>query len=119
MKRPFLVQALVSTLRSGPAEHGLDFPPQTVNFRSRFGIRREFIDRFTQADTDHKVVALMHNSATNFGSGLELFKHDFRGATEHRSTVDDPGYLDTSVCRSEERRVGKECDRTCRSRWRP
>src|SRR3546814_12961210 len=27
--------------------------------------------------------------------------------------------LDSSICRSEERRVGKECVSTCRSRWSP
>src|SRR3546814_14793704 len=30
----------------------------------------------------------------------------------------DPGY-DTDLSRSEERRVGKECVSTCRSRWSP
>src|SRR3546814_13657984 len=30
-----------------------------------------------------------------------------------------PNYVDTCLKRSEERRVGKECVRTCRSRWSP
>ena len=80
-------------MRSGPAKHALDFPPQTVNFSSSLGIRRELIDRFTQTNADHKVVSLVHDRATNLGCGLELLKHNFRGAAEHGSTIDDPGHL--------------------------
>src|SRR3546814_4976629 len=39
-----------------------------------------------------------------------------RHVGEHRRAVD---LLDTGAARSEERRVGKEWVRTCRSRWSP
>src|SRR3546814_4100563 len=40
----------------------------------------------------------------------------FSRGTTHISVVDDAGNL---AARSEERRVGKECVSTCRSRWSP
>src|SRR3546814_16380755 len=36
-----------------------------------------------------------------------------------RHAVDQPPRLDGRLFRSEERRVGKECVSTCRSRWSP
>src|SRR3546814_12925620 len=33
--------------------------------------------------------------------------------------ADDPEYAERAAARSEERRVGKECVSTCRSRWSP
>src|SRR3546814_2877100 len=36
-----------------------------------------------------------------------------------RDPVSDQTNLKTLLCRSEERRVGKECVSTCRSRWSP
>src|SRR3546814_17687069 len=41
-----------------------------------------------------------------------------RGGGEHR-TQHSPGHESTGCGRSEERRVGKECVSTCRSRWSP
>ena len=36
------------------------------------------------------------------------------------ATLDDPSASDSpGACRSEERRVGKECSSPCRSRWSP
>src|SRR3546814_11583740 len=37
----------------------------------------------------------------------------------HTKQVQQPGYRRASSFRSEERRVGKECVSTCRSRWSP
>src|SRR3546814_13179561 len=39
--------------------------------------------------------------------------------TRCRNRPDDDEYDQCSVQRSEERRVGKECGSTCRSRWSP
>src|SRR3546814_18510496 len=35
------------------------------------------------------------------------------------TAADAPSARNTAATRSEERRVGKECDSTCRSRWSP
>src|SRR3546814_18286115 len=43
---------------------------------------------------------------------LYLYKYIFKGPDKARVEVHEGG-------RSEERRVGKECVRTCRSRWSP
>src|SRR3546814_15500724 len=40
-----------------------------------------------------------------------------RGAADHRAKLNNR--VDAAVTRSEERRVGKECVSTCRSRWSP
>src|SRR3546814_10425145 len=36
-----------------------------------------------------------------------------------RELADDNSHAEDELARSEERRVGKECDSTCRSRWSP
>src|SRR3546814_6263538 len=36
-----------------------------------------------------------------------------------RELADDNRHAEAELARSEERRVGKECDSTCRSRWSP
>src|SRR3546814_2130869 len=54
-----------------------------------------------------------------FGPGLRFFQHGvpalLRGAPDMNSLV----ALGTGAARSAERRVGKECVSTCRSRWAP
>src|SRR3546814_13386186 len=57
----------------------------------------------------------------------EIFRVIFRGAVQfqriytERTTTHggSNGNRDDHKCRSEERRVGKECVSTCRSRWSP
>src|SRR3546814_10957208 len=57
------------------------------------------------------------------GDGVALRGLDAKGALragdlDHLGIIDDPDLVDRAV-RSEERRVGKECVSTCRSRWSP
>src|SRR3546814_4925268 len=55
----------------------------------------------------------------------DLAKHDHQPDIEHRASADpqdgEPCEVERHRCsrRSEERRVGKECVSTCRSRWSP
>src|SRR3546814_1522049 len=56
----------------------------------------------------------------------ELVDNLFSGADlvsitlgDNKSSTSAAGGVVTSECRSEERRVGKECVSTCRSRWSP
>src|SRR3546814_15217303 len=49
--------------------------------------------------------------------GVNLIDLYHRTATEGQYAIAHPAVL--GVERSEERRVGKECVRTCRSRWSP
>src|SRR3546814_16699508 len=49
---------------------------------------------------------------------LELTTQLVDSRCSHVPCSDDDG-LDSLDCRSEERRVGKECVSTCRSRWSP
>src|SRR3546814_11856552 len=44
---------------------------------------------------------------------------DPREAVMRADALLRPGKLASNIIRSEERRVGKECVRTCRSRWSP
>src|SRR3546814_11111584 len=48
-----------------------------------------------------------------------LFVGDPRSAPRSIDFNRWPGRADRFACRSEERRVGKECVSTCRSRWAP
>src|SRR3546814_12884742 len=55
----------------------------------------------------------------------ELLYGEFRSCAEHTAVLRANGFrvteelsgIPTAVMRSEERRVGKECASTCRSRW--
>src|SRR3546814_20051012 len=47
------------------------------------------------------------------------FAQDAPADDEDVTSVNDASVDDTIVVRSEERRVGKECVSTCRSRWSP
>src|SRR3546814_1616875 len=49
--------------------------------------------------------------------GHALWRRDFTGASGVFSVVLEPN--SDAALRSEERRVGKECVSTCRSRWSP
>src|SRR3546814_4685060 len=49
--------------------------------------------------------------------GEEIYEIDPGKCTECVGHFDEPQCV--VVCRSEERRVGKECVSTCRSRWAP
>src|SRR3546814_10831789 len=61
-----------------------------------------------------------HTVVTNL---LLRFPHSFRLTAQHNFTsripLDDAGSVYAGKYRSEERRVGKECVSTCRSRWSP
>src|SRR3546814_7408783 len=52
-----------------------------------------------------------------FGQQLGVFQIKLDGLGAGRQRGLDPGF--TAKARSEERRVGKECVSTCRSRWSP
>src|SRR3546814_15663716 len=63
--------------------------------------------RFVDMDNSASVRAVdSRNLSSSFGPGIRLQRITV-------SVTDDP------VTRSEERRVGKECVSTCRSRWSP
>ena len=56
--------------------------------------------------------------ASNFGSGHDLTAHEFEPRVRLCADGSEPGAC-FGFCRSEERRVGKECRIGCRSRWSP
>ena len=75
-------------------------------------------------------------SAQEFGASLpvdkHLYKQDIAGSMAHARMLAKQGIISQGDCddivrglteiegeRSEERRVGKECVSTCRSRWSP
>src|SRR3546814_18489107 len=60
----------------------------------------------------HKDVRLVHNA-------LDLSAIRSVGPASISSEKKVFGYVGTIASRSEERRVGKECVSTCRSRWSP
>src|SRR3546814_20960692 len=70
-----------------------------------------------------------NNDGMLVGAGILVFvADDYRkparhGGSDHRVRREQLGHLlgggAVSVARSEERRVGKECVSTCRSRWTP
>src|SRR3546814_11830035 len=49
----------------------------------------------------------------------EVYDRDFKKALEAKGIHYEHRLIDDMVARSEERRVGKECVSTCRSRWSP
>src|SRR3546814_19159202 len=59
---------------------------------------------------------LLHDEVQRYRAelGLQVF-----AAFEHEFSLDTPQPQPDRLARSEERRVGKECVRTCRSRWSP
>src|SRR3546814_8000187 len=77
--------------------------------------------------TGVQTCALPIFAAAAFGAGLDLCPCDRAlapaGGPLHRRdlrrAVRGPAGAGMGTARSEERRVGKECVRTCRSRWAP
>src|SRR3546814_12376501 len=63
-----------------------------------------------------------HCEAALFDTGelLAKLRHDFRAGIGRLEVAYEPiDGFDSEFRRSEERRVGKECVSTCRSRWSP
>src|SRR3546814_17956427 len=62
-------------------------------------------------------------SAEAFGDTLHLgWRHEQENGAGLDETADQPGTgnpIHLGTARSEERRVGKECARTCKARWSP
>src|SRR3546814_20830286 len=86
-----------------------------------FGINRATIQRMTEEIAE--VAALGVELAIVIGGG-NIFRGVAPGAQGmDRATADYMGMMATVMnalaLRSEERRVGKECVSTCRSRWSP
>src|SRR3546814_17193181 len=77
-----------------------------------------------EGEPDGGIASHLGNHFVGNGSG-------FRAPRQHRQFVIEPGKIEFNhhavmallhqnfVARSEERRVGKECVSTCRSRWAP
>src|SRR3546814_13730853 len=75
----------------------------------RVGVRRAVgVVVYIMEFGDRGVTGLEHFDVQLTGDDAELIGADFRDKAEH-----------TVSPRSEERRVGNECVRTCRSRWSP
>src|SRR3546814_15296997 len=67
---------------------------------------------------DHDIVALQVESAIAVPRGDHIAQRDVVGAALGREAV-AVAIIVYRIERSEERRVGKECVSTCRSRWSP
>src|SRR3546814_12631349 len=84
--------------------------------------REKVFDPLFESKTDHEIMYLL---AKKLGFADEMFKHIQVNGTE--PLVEDITREFNHGCwtigytgqRSEERRVGKECVSTCRSRWSP
>src|SRR3546814_17913858 len=71
-------------------------------------------------DGDYRVKAM--GLGMNFGVPISEYDRVFLGATFERNQIDlydNSPLAYRAFVRSEERRVGKECVSTCRSRWSP
>src|SRR3546814_19493930 len=61
-----------------------------------------------------------HCSSSGFGMRIPCeFPMRTRSIFTDKLLAGEPNVLTLDIQRSEERRVGKECDSTCRSRWSP
>src|SRR3546814_20592793 len=87
--------------------------PYTTLFRSQPNLGKDYVifDEFQDANpVTAQLVKMQHEL---YGTKL-LYLGD-----EHQSIYAFRGAQDAMASRSEERRVGKECVSTCRSRWSP
>src|SRR3546814_17249813 len=73
------------------------------------------------ADPDHALEAFFTTKVHGMGMGLAICRSivEAHGGPLRANNVEPTGarFTFTLPIRSEERRVGKECVRTCRSRW--
>src|SRR3546814_18569308 len=80
------------------------------------------IDRCWQQGENNPIVAIHDVGAGGLSNAFpELVNDAGRGALFELSQVhvEESGLSAAEIWRSEERRVGKECVSTCRSRWSP
>src|SRR3546814_19430288 len=83
-------------------------PPETDIMSSPVYVALDTID----LDHAKAVAAAVRNHVGGIKLGLEFFTANGRAGVREMAKLDLPIFL-----RSEERRVGKECVSTCRSRW--
>src|SRR3546814_17425412 len=81
-----------------------------------------FITRFRQeavaaARLTHPGIVSIYDTCSD--DGLEAIVMELVPGRTLRDRLDDDTPVDPWQARSEERRVGKECVSTCRSRWSP
>src|SRR3546814_19165457 len=77
----------------------------------------------TQFMQEQRLHAKLYNEA-GYGNALDYFKKEIYRKKIERKNLNEVGREmfmrdGTKKSRSEERRVGKECVSTCRSRWSP
>src|SRR3546814_18835448 len=79
------------------------------------------IDNHADAVNVHAAITQIIARHCDMATELGLDAEAVLGArfAELSALADDPGRLAADLPRSEERRVGKECVSTCRSRWSP
>src|SRR3546814_14866595 len=82
--------------------------------RETFDHDRKICDRFRR--TSSNVLTAVFN---DFPEGLILLPGSQDQFVETGFTDAASGVIDDALQRSDERRVGKECGGTCRSRWSP
>src|SRR3546814_11367520 len=93
------------------------------NFRERitvdqlaamFALSRRSLERRFKRATSNTVIEYIQRVK------VEAAKKSFESSRKNISEIMyEIGYSDNKAFRSEERRVGKECVSTCRSRWAP
>src|SRR3546814_20555526 len=97
-----------------------DWSSDVVLFRSKtraYAYLTTPTDRSITETAEKRLKVL--SSLDSLGAGFQLASHDLdiRGAGNLLGD-EQSGHI-REIGRSEERRVGKECVRTCRSRWSP
>src|SRR3546814_20479826 len=88
--------------------------PETIRRRAGFDIRNFIGFSFARFDDQHILPMswLMLKKVDIAERVIVIFAASVPPTT---NVIDEP----TVICRSEERRVGKECVSTCRVRWQP
>src|SRR3546814_19481770 len=99
---------------NGPEPESLD--PQRMSSVSALNIARDLYEGLTRIEADGKVLPAAA-SGWQVADGGRRYTFDLR-TDLHWSNGESLAAADF-VRRSEERRVGKECGGTCRSRWSP